>query len=461
MKTKIGMISLGCARNLVDAEVMLGYLKGAGFAISRTIDNTDVAFVNTCCFIREAQEESVDIILKLCQLKEEGRIGRIVVCGCLAQRDKNELASELKEVDAFVGVGSIDKIAPLVRHLVGENSHLYPAGTNGRQRVFFGKPEFLYTDRSPRVFLTPKHFAYIKLSEGCNHRCSYCIIPSLRGKYRSRPMGSILREADSLLNKRGVSEINLIAQDTTMYGRDLYAQTKIAELLKKLAGKAKGRWVRLLYAHPAHFSRELIAVIKAHPAVCKYVDLPIQHINDKILKRMKRGTSRKQILSLLDVLRREIPGLAIRTTLIVGFPGESDAQFKQLLHFIRDAKFERLGLFKYSREAGTPAYDFTGQIPEKVKQARYDKALSLQQVLSTDFNEGFLGKELRILIDEEIEKKQNLSQRSRLFLGRTQYDAPEVDGCVYVKSKKNLKNGDFVQVKITDTLEYDLVGEAL
>lgn len=445
MKTKIGMLSLGCARNLVDAEVILGYLKKAGFDICEEIADSDLAIVNTCCFIREAEEESVDTILKLCQLKKEGKISKIVVCGCLAQRYKNKLLKEFKEVDAFVGVGSIDKVVSVVRAVLDNRKNF------GK----FGRPRFLYTHSMPRIFLTPRHFAYVKICEGCNHRCSFCIIPSLRGRYRSRPQDSILKEADSLFNKLGVSEINLIGQDTTMYGKDLYGQSKLRGLLRELSKLARGRWLRLLYAHPAHFSQRLIEVIKNESSVCKYIDLPIQHINDKILAEMKRGTSRKQILSLIVRLRKEIPHLAIRTSLIVGFPGETDKQFKELLDFIRKMKFERLGVFKYSRERKSPAYNFTQQVPEKIKQARYDAALSLQQDISRKINQGFLRKEVPVLIDEQDAQDKNL------FLGRTQYDAPEVDGCVYVKSKKKLKPGDFAQVKITDTLEYDLVGEVI
>jgi len=445
MKTKIGMLSLGCARNLVDAEVILGFLKEAGFAVSGEITDADVAIVNTCCFIREAEEESVDVILKLCRLKEEGKVNKIIVCGCLSQRYKSKLLKELKEVDAFVGVGSIDKIVDVVKGVLATSRNL----------TSFSRPEFLYTHSSPRVFLTPGHFAYVKISEGCNHRCSYCIIPALRGKYRSRSLGSILKEADELFNKRKVSEINLIGQDTTMYGQDLYGQSKITQLLKKLSQKARGKWIRLLYAHPAHISCELLALITNGSSICKYIDLPIQHINDKILKKMNRRTSQKQIFSLITRLRKKVPHLAIRTTLIVGFPGETDGQFGELLDFIRDAKFERLGLFKYSGEASTSAYNFARQIPEKVKQARYEEALSLQQALSAQINQGFLRKELCVLIDEQDARDKDL------FLGRTQYDAPEVDGCVYVKSKRTLRAGDFVRVKITDTLEYDLVGRAL
>lgn len=445
MKTKIGMLNLGCARNLVDAEVMLGYLKQAGFSVSERIEDVDVAIVNTCCFIREAEEESIDTILKLCQLKKESRIDKLVVCGCLVQRYKNELINELKEVDAFVGVGSLNKIVSVIRQILDGCARSVKAG----------QPEFLYSHTSPREFLTPGHFAYIKISEGCQNLCSYCIIPTLRGKYRSRPMDSVLKEADLLLKRYRVSEINLIGQDTTMYGQDLYGRSKLATLLKKLSKKAKGSWIRLLYTHPAHISGELIAVVKNEPSICKYIDLPIQHINDRILKKMNRRTSKKQIISLIDTLRKEIPDIAIRTTLIVGFPGETEQAFRELLDFIRQMKFERLGLFKYSRQPDTPAWNFEHQIPEKIKQSRYEQAISLQQDISAAINEGFLGRRLRVLIDEQDTRSRNI------FLGRTQYDAPEVDGCVYVKSKNILKAGDFVRVKIIDTLEYDLVAEAL
>ena len=441
----------------MDAEVILGYLKKAGFNVSGEVADVDVAIVNTCCFIRQAQEESIDIILKLGQLKREGRVGKIVVCGCLAQRYQEELINEFKEVDAFVGVGALDKVAVLVRQLLdGVKPRAGHAALAGRRALAeFGRPKFLYSHSTPRELLTPRHFAYVKICEGCNHACSFCIIPSLRGRYRSRPMASILQEAQMLFNTRRVAEINLIGQDTTMYGQDLYAQAKLAALLAKLSAKAKGKWLRLLYTHPAHFPPELITVIKDNPPICKYIDLPIQHINDKILKKMNRRTSRRQILSLIETLRKEIPHLAIRTTLIVGFPGETNGDFKELLDFIREVRFERLGLFKYSREEHTLAYNFDRQIPEKVKQFRYEQALSLQQDISAEINQGFLGKQVDVLVDEQDEQ-----DKSR-YLGRTRYDAPEVDGCVYVRSKKRLKIGDFVKVKVIDTLEYDLVAEAV
>jgi ribosomal protein S12 methylthiotransferase len=445
MKTKIGMLSLGCARNLVDAEVILGYLKREGFTICEEIADSDIAMVNTCCFIREAEEESVDAILKLTQLKQEKKIKKIIVCGCLPQRHKQKLIKELKEVDAFVGVGGIDKIVDVAKQVLAGRGNLGE----------FRPPESLYSHRTPRVYLSPGHFAYIKISDGCSHHCSYCIIPQLRGRYRSRDMDSVLKEADLLFKRRGVSEINLIGQDTTMYGEDLYGQDRIAQLLQKLSQRAQGKWIRLLYAHPANFPQKLIEVIKQEPAICKYIDLPIQHISDKILKRMGRETSGRQILELIDRLREEIPDLAIRTTMIVGFPGESDKDFSELLGFMRRTKFERLGLFKYSKEKQSPAYNFAAQVPQEIKLARYEEALNLQQEISAEINKGFLGKTLTVLIDEQDARDPHQ------FLGRTQFDAPEVDGCVYVESRKRLKPGQFIKVKMTDTLEYDLVGKAI
>ncbi len=444
-KPKIGMLSLGCARNLVDAEVMLGYLKKAGFNVDAEISEADVAIVNTCCFIKDAEQESIETILKVCQLKEEAKVRKIIICGCLPERYKNKLTAELKEVDAFVGPGSIDKITGVVKEIL----------TREKSIGKFTRPKFLYSHLSPRVMLTPRHFAYIKISEGCANNCSYCIIPKLRGKFRSRQLNSVLQEAEFLFKRQRANEINLIGQDTTMYGKDLYGQYKIAELLNRLTQRAGSKWIRLLYAHPAHFPKELIRAVKDKPAICKYIDLPIQHINDKILKRMNRKTTKRDILHLIDRLRTKIPSLAIRTTLIVGFPGETDKQFHELLDFMRQVKFERLGLFKYSRQEQTPAYNFTPQIPAKVKQSRYEEALRLQQEISEQVNQRFLGKTLSVLVDE-----QDL-QDKHLFIGRTEYDAPEVDGCVYVKSKNNLQVGDFVNVKITDTLEYDLVADAI
>lgn len=439
------MLSLGCARNLVDAEVILGTLRRAGFGIVDEISRADIAIINTCCFIRDAQEESIEAILAASRLKKEGVIRKLVICGCMVQRYQQKLMAELPEVDAFVDVANIDKMAAVVRKIARQDERVGE----------FGPVKFLYSHTSPRVSLTPDHFAYVKISEGCSHTCSYCIIPRVRGKYRSRPMSSILQEVDQLFTRRKLSEINIIGQDTTSYGRDRYKTSKIAPLLAAIARRAGERWVRLLYAHPAGFPEELIPVIKNEPALCKYIDLPIQHIDDTILKAMRRATTRAQILALIEKLRKRIPEVALRTTLIVGFPGETEKQFRALLDFIREMKFERLGLFTYSQEEDTPAYSFAQQVPEKEKQRRFRQALTLQQEISRAYSLGFLGKELTVLIDEKD------AQDKHLFIGRTQYDAPEVDGVAYVRTPKNLAPGDFVKVKVVDTWEYDLVAEAI
>lgn len=442
MPINVSILSLGCARNLVDSEVMLGILKNTGYKIVDGIDGADVAIVNTCSFIEDAKKESIDAILDVIELKEKKKIKHILVTGCLPQRYKGTLQAELKEVDGFIGVNGFEKLPQIIKALV----------KGVRLADMKSVPKYLYDDKTPRIRLTPKHYAYVKISEGCSHKCSFCVIPQLRGPHRSRKMDSVLKEASDLV-KSGAKEINLIGQDTTLYGTDLYRRLALAELLKKLV-KVKGvNWIRLLYAHPANFTDEIIKIIKDEPAICKYVDLPIQHINDRILKMMKRGSSKKAILNLLKKLRKEIPDLVIRTSIIVGFPGETEAEFKELLEFIKDAKFERLGCFTYSREEGSPAYGFSSQISDKEKQTRWDEVMKVQQEVSRENNSKLMGKELDVIIDEKDDLDPNL------YLGRSHMDAPEVDGIVYVKGS-NIKVGEFVRVKIVDTYEYDLVGEA-
>jgi len=440
IKKTVNIISLGCPRNLVDSEVMLGLLKKAGFSISQEIEGTDTVIVNTCAFIEDAKTESVDVILQLIDSKKRGQIANLIVSGCLAQRYKKALADELKEVDGFIGVGDIQAIAGIVKSI------------SRRKKIIKVKkrPKFLYDHTSPRILITPSHYAYIKIQEGCINRCSYCVIPDLRGAYRSRSLKSVLNEAKGLLDE--VSEINLIGQDTTLYGIDRYKKMILPELLEKLtAFIRKETWIRLLYTHPAHFTDELIEVIRDYP-VCKYIDLPVQHVNDVILKKMNRGVSRKDIISLIDKIRSRIPGVTLRTSVIVGFPGEGDGEFGELLDFMRKIRFERLGAFVYSREEQTRAYRFKKQVPATVKKARLNEVMKLQQSISAENNTGLLDGIVRVLVDKKLEKEDNL------FLGRTEADAPEVDGSVYLKAK-NVKPGDFVNAKITGTLEYDLVGE--
>lgn len=443
MPLKIYLVSLGCARNLVDSEIMLGVLESSGLKIVDQPDKADIAVINTCAFIEDSKKESIKTILDLADLKKKCGIRKILVAGCLPQRYGAVLREELKEVDGFVGIDSIPRLPQIIETLLDK----------GRTFDISPRPVFLYGEKYARFFLTPKHYAYVKISEGCSHRCSFCVIPNIRGPHRSRRINSILKESVGLI-KRGAKEINLIGQDTTLYGMDLYGHPAFAELLKKLV-KVKGvKWIRLLYAHPARFTDNLIKVIKDEPVICKYIDLPIQHINDKILKNMRRGTSKKSILDLLDKLRKSIPDVVIRTSVIVGFPGETEKEFSELLDFIKNQKFTRLGAFRYSREEETPAYDFPRQVPEKEKMFRWNEIMKTQRDISNENNRKIIGKHLEVIVEEKDKNDSNL------YLGRSYMDAPEVDGIVYIKSAK-LKIGDFARVKIIDAYEYDLTGEVI
>lgn len=414
MVAKIGIISLGCPRNLVDSQALLGRLNGKGYKIV-DIKDADIGLVNTCSFIEDAKKESIDAILELSELKKQGRLKKIIVGGCLPQRYKEELLPYFKEVDAFAGRQELD-------------------------------------DNNPKSYsLLPGHFAYLKISEGCNHPCSFCVIPKIKGRLKSRKMHSILQEVKRL-DKEKKSELNIIGQDISHYGLDIYRRLRLAFLLKRLTANLKNiRWVRLLYLYPGHLTKELLDLIADQPRICKYIDLPIQHINSRILKLMRRESSKKKILQLLDGLRKRIPGVAVRTSLIVGFPGETDGEFEELLRFIKEYRFERLGVFKYSKEEATPAFAYPGQVPEKIKQERYDIIMRSQQEISRELNTRFLGKELEVLIDERVSYGN--------YLGRLSIDAPEVDGQVQVKSHKGLAPGEFVKVRVTDTSEYDIAGE--
>jgi ribosomal protein S12 methylthiotransferase len=413
MKNKISILSLGCPRNLVDSENIMGRLQSKGYPIVK-MESADVALINTCSFIEEARQESVDCILDLVKLKKEGRLKKIIVYGCLAQRYKYTLKGELPEIDAFVGRISINHSAA-------------------------------------RFPLTPGHYVYLKICEGCLNHCTFCIIPKIKGRLTSLDSASVLRKVDGF-DKSRASEINVIGQDITGYGTDGHGSVKLAGLLKSIAMRIRNvGWLRLLYLYPSRLCDELLQVIKDEPKICKYVDLPVQHINERLLKLMNRGTKKKDILELIDKIRKMIPEAALRTSIIVGFPSETQKEFEELLSFLQDVRFERLGAFMYSREEQTPAYYFEKQVPKNEKIQRLNAVMSYQQKISQQVNSKFLGQTLDVLIDEKDED---------CYLGRTQYDAPEVDGLVYVKSERKLKPGDFVKVKINDTLEYDLVGEA-
>ncbi len=412
-KHRVGILSLGCPRNLVDSEHMLGRLLKKGYRIV-DMAQADIGIVNTCAFIEDAKTESIDAILDLVALKKEGRLKKIIVCGCLSQRYKDALRKKLPEVDAFLG-------SPSLNH-----------------------------SRS-RFAITPAHYAYLKICEGCVNNCSYCIIPKIKGKFKSLDTRSVLKKVEGFDNER-ISELNIIGQDITGYGLDLYGARKLPQLLKKITKKAKHiGWLRLLYLYPGQVIDDLLKVIKDSPNICKYVDLPIQHINSRILKLMRRNTAKKDILKTIDKARKTIPGVAIRTSLIVGFPSETEKEFEELLRFIKGVKIDRLGAFIYSREEETPAYNFPGQVPKRIKLQRLDAVMSAQRFIAQELNHRLIGRTLDVLIDER-EKDS--------YLGRTEYDAPEVDGSVYVRSQAKLKPGDFVKVRITSSLDYDLIGEA-
>ncbi|MFC1675387.1 MiaB/RimO family radical SAM methylthiotransferase [Candidatus Omnitrophota bacterium] len=416
MKTKalkVGMLSLGCPRNLVDSENILGRLSMKNFSIV-DLDKADTVIVNTCAFIEEARQESVDAILDLAQLKKSGKLKRIIVHGCLAQRYKDLLRKELPEVDAFVG-----------RVSMNHTSARYP--------------------------IAPAHYSYLKICESCLNNCSYCVIPKIKGKFESLEADAILRQVKDF-EARGVAELDIIGQDISGYGSDLEGNHGLVKLISEIVSQAKHvKWIRLLYLYPTRISDELLELIDREPRLCKYIDLPIQHINSRILKLMNRKTGREDILKVIKRIRGMAGEAAIRTSLIVGFPSETDDEFKELLDFVRVAKFERLGAFIYSREEGTMAYDLKGQVVRKVKQERFDQVMAVQQEISRSLNDKLLGKTIDVMIDEA---------RDGRYLGRTQHDAPEVDGQVYVSSARRLRPGEIIKMKVTDTMEYDLAGEA-
>jgi len=410
MSGKFSIISLGCPRNLVDSEIVVSRLIKKGYS-QVDIKNAKIILINTCAFIEDAKKESIAAILEAIELKKKASLNKIIVFGCLVQRYKTDLLSEFKDVDAFVGRIELDD------------------------------------NCIPGDKLTPKPYAYLKISEGCINRCSYCIIPKIKGRLVSRSVKSILKEVKSL-DKAKIREINLIGQDITSFG--LRGQD-LTFLLKKISKDLKyARWIRLLYLHPRRINNSLLEEISNNDKICKYIDLPVQHINDKILKAMNRRTTKEEILSLIARIRTIIPNVAIRTSLIVGFPGETDEEFQELVEFVKTVRFNRLGVFKYSQEECTSAFNLTGQVPEKVKQSRFNTIMKLQKSISFQLNKLFIGKQLDILIEEKSEDG---------FLGRTEFDAPEIDGAVYIKTKNKFKIGQIVKGKIIDALEYDLIAE--
>ncbi len=439
---KVGLTSLGCAKNLVDSEVMLGLLKEKQIGICDKAEEADVLIVNTCGFIREAQEESIEIILQLAHLKRLGKLKKLIVTGCLVQQFKDEIAAQIPEVDAFLGVNDFPRIAEVMQEVLAD-----------RKISSVSSRQYIYDHKTPRVQLTPSHYAYIKISEGCSHQCSFCMIPAIKGKLISRDEDSIVSEARGMI-ARGVKELILIAQDTTEYGRDRGIQNGLASLLRRMCRIEGDFWIRVLYTYPSHWTDELIELFASEPKICKYVDIPIQHIDDEILQSMRRGETRADIESLINKLRSTIPDLFIRSAVIVGYPGESEEQFLTLLEFIKKVKFERLGAFTFSAEKGTEAERMKEQTSEEVKIERFDAVMEAQRKVALENNRKLLGKRMRIIADERCEEAQYD------WVGRTYGDAPEVDGVVYLNSE-TVKPGDFVDVEIVDSCGYDLVGKEI
>ncbi len=442
-KQKVSMVSLGCPKNLVDAEVMLGVLSKQEYEITTDERDADIIIVNTCSFIKEAKQESIDAILDLAERKHDGRCHTLIVSGCLPQRYQEELARELPEVDIFIGTGDYPRIA----EILAEKS-----GTEDQLR-YIGDPDYVYDETLPRLNSSPAWYSYLKIGEGCSNCCSYCIIPQLRGAYRSRPLDALVAEAE-LLAGRGVKELNIISQDITRYGSDLDDGSTLEILIRRLALIDGIRWIRLLYAYPDGISDSLIALIRDEPKVCNYLDIPIQHISDPVLKRMKRRSNSRQIRDLIGKLRSEIPDIALRTSLIVGFPGETVDDFNDLMQFVEQTKFDRLGVFCYSREEDTPAAAMPEQVSERIKRERYRKLMRAQARLSFRRNRALIGRTEQVIVE-------GYSEETELLLkGRSSRQAPDIDGQVYITAGQ-ADVGDIVPLKITDSSDYDLIGEII
>ena len=442
--TKIGFISLGCSKNLVDTEMMLSQLSDNGYRITPDETEADVIVINTCGFIESAKQEAIDNILDVAWLKEHRSLKGIVVTGCLAERYKEEVMKEMPEVDAVLGLGSESKIVAAVEKVL-----------NGEKYCSFGKKEDLPMCQR-RVVTTPHYTSYLKIAEGCNNNCAFCAIPKIRGKMRSAPMELLVEEAKEL-EKLGVKELNIIAQDTSRYGYDLYGEYKIVELIQRITRETNIPWLRLLYCYPDKLTDELIEEFRTNDRLLKYIDIPMQHISDSVLKRMFRHGGSETIKSAVTRIRQAVPNICIRTTVMVGFPGETEEDFEKLCEYIQEQKFERLGAFAYSREEDTKAYDMPNQIDEQIKQNRYDIIMKTQMEIMSKYNESMIGKELTVLCE-------GFDKASGAYYGRGEQDAPDIDTKVFFLNRPDMEKpqpGDFVKVRINETIDYDLLGEVV
>ena len=452
-------VSLGCDKNLVDSEKMLGLLNEAGYRVAQEESEADAIVVNTCCFIHDAKEESVETILEMAEWKKKGRLKALIVTGCMAQRYQDEIQQEIPEVDAVIGTTGYTEIVPILDEILAE------AEASQKEAAVEEPTEKSFVNCCPSIDLLPAsladkrvvttggYTAYLKIAEGCNKRCTYCIIPYIRGHYRSFPMEDLLEEARKLA-EGGVKELILIAQETTVYGMDCYGRKALPELLTKLCEIEGIEWIRILYCYPEEITDELIAVMKKEKKICHYLDIPIQHSEDTILKRMGRRTNRAELVSLVEKLRKEIPDIVLRTTLITGFPGETEEEFKNMVDFVDSMEFDRLGVFPYSAEEGTKAAEMDGQITEEVKESRRDEIMALQQEISADKAASRIDDEMSVLIEGYLYEDD-------IYIGRTYMDAPKVDGNVFVRAEEELISGDIVPVRITGANEYDLMGDVI
>ncbi len=433
-------ISLGCDKNLVDSEQMLGLLTQKGFTMTNDETQADVIVINTCCFIHDAKEESIQNILEMAEYRKAGRCKALIVTGCLAQRYKQEIIDEIEEVDAVVGTTAYDEIFDVIEKTL-----------NGQKELEIQDLDRLVQIDAKRVVTTGGHYAHLKIAEGCNKHCTYCIIPKIRGNYRSVPMENLLKEAQDLA-EQGVKELILVAQETTLYGIDLYGKKSLHILLKKLCEIKGIRWIRVLYCYPEEIYDELIETIRDEKKICHYLDLPIQHASDRVLKKMGRRTSRAQLIEIIGKLRKEIPDIALRTTLISGFPGETQEDHEELMAFVDEMEFDRLGVFTYSQEEDTPAAMMDDQIDEEVKKDRQEELMELQQEVSLDKNEEKIGQSMIAMVEGYLSDEN-------VYVARTYADTPGIDGYLFIDTAETLMSGDFVRVKVTGALEYDLTGE--
>ena len=439
---KILFISLGCDKNLVDTEVMLGMLASRGYEMTNDEQEADIIVINTCCFIHDAKEESIQNILEMAEYKKNGSAKALIVTGCMAERYRQEILDEIPEVDEVLGTTAYDRILDAV-----------DAALAGQHEVMTADLDALPLPETKRLVTTGGHFAYLKIAEGCDKHCAYCIIPKIRGNFRSVPMERLLKEAQDLA-EQGVKELILVAQETTLYGKDLYGEKSLPKLLRELCKISGIRWIRILYCYPEEITDELIQVMKEEPKICHYLDLPIQHANDTILKRMGRRTSKQELIDIVQKLRKEIPDICLRTTLITGFPGETQEQHEEVMEFIDTLEFDRLGAFTYSPEEDTPAATFEDQIDEEVKEDRQADIMELQQEIAFDKAEDMIGREVLVMIEGKVADEN-------AYVGRTYRDAPNVDGLIFINTDVELISGDFAKVKVTGALDYDLIGELM